>query len=384
MDFSTDLFILIDKNIQAKTLVHGRNIQLLLTKNPEWIFVLDYNIFGTPQDIADYLYINNLDNNIFGIDKSNINKEWINYFNSFPLDLSYSNIICYSLDEINLLRNKIFIKLNTAENFDIVPNILEHLFQLYDEVFFANQITQLIAEKSIELTFCYNNKMTKTGGRCSKYQNKYKISISQQIILNTFKNNEKCHISNGLECYNRLECLMNIFEHELIHFIIQILHGHIKGDPIYKSHGKYFRKLVYAYFGHTETKHSLLHNLEKAGKREHFQIGDIVTYKIKDGTSINGIISKLNPKRAVIGNHCVPYTILKHSDINITNFVPTKFNTSDTNIKDVGKKFTVGDIISYEINGMIETSKILKVNSKTYNVGKYNISHSLAKIPTDF
>lgn len=365
---NTGQFIFIDSN----SLIHGKNIESWLQINPEYLFLLTNNIAGKPEDLVKF--VQNTDT-IAGINKDNIieAKEWISYYKSLIPSLSYPVTFNYSLLDINILKNNIMKELNITPNFETIPNILNKLFHLYDQEFFNNRITKIIEEKNIKLDFCYNEKMTKTGGRCSKHKDEYKISISQQIILNTFKNGEKCHISNGLECSNRLECLMNIFEHELIHFIIQITHGHIKADPIYKSHGKLFKQLVYTYFGHTETKHSLLHNLEKVGKKEDFKLDDIVTYKNKNGEMCTGKIIKLNPKRAIIGNHSVPYTILKHSTKNIE--IPKETNKTVL--------FNVGDIVSYTINGITETNKILKVNSKTYNVGKYRISHSLARNPTN-
>jgi hypothetical protein len=377
---STGQFILVDKSVL--TLVHGRNIVCYLQQHTDWIFVLNYMIVGTPSDVSQCLNNSSCDtSSIFGIDVVNVNApealEWINYFKQMFPSLSYPVSFDYRPTDISVMKNSLMQELNINHNFITMPDILGKVFNLYDKIYFNNELNNIIRKNGVELKFAYSDKLTKTGGHCSKHKNSYKITISRVVILSTFTNGEKCHVSNGLQCSSRLECLLNIFEHELIHFVIQITKGHIKSDPIYKSHGKFFRALVNAYFGHTETKHSLLHNLDKVGKREEFNVGDTVTFKSKSGDYVVGKISKLNPKRAVVDKYSVPYTILKHSDSQVT------VNTSPIVSQPIKNKFKVGDIISYTMNGVTETNKILRVNEKTYSVGKYRIHHSNARIPKD-
>ncbi|CAK7994751.1 Hypothetical protein POVR1_LOCUS275 [uncultured virus] len=203
-------------------------------------------------------------------------------------------------------RKQIKDALSCSPNFDAeLPSnsvaILDQLFQLYDRVFFSSSISDLMRQKNYQLAIRYNSRLTKTGGHCKKISSStYDIEIATHVVLGTFRHGEKSYSSNGLLCYDRLDCLMNVFEHELVHYFIMITHGHIKGDPVYKSHGLYFQQLVKAYFGHTAFRHALLSKIEEVGKPEDFKVDDCVTFTWKDGSLTTGKIMKLNPKRAVV------------------------------------------------------------------------------------
>ena len=112
------------------------------------------------------------------------------------------------------------------------------------------------------MNFKVSAKLTSSAGICKhKYITKknkdiYKISISSPILYSLFNKNEKSSKINGLQCYNRLECYISIFEHELTHLIIMIFCpklGSTKG-----GHTETFIKIVHNLCGHTECKHMLL------------------------------------------------------------------------------------------------------------------------------
>jgi hypothetical protein len=271
--------------------------------------------------------------------------------------------------------------LNGNPNFQVMPDILPILFNLYDQYFYQGQLSEIMNRNKIQLLFDYGAKLTKTGGTCGRNGCIYTIKISQPVILSTFNKGEKSHSANGLQCFDRLDCLMNVFEHELTHFAIEISHGHVKGDPIYKSHGLYFQQLVNAYYGQTAYKHSLLRNIETPGKKEDFSVGDIVTYQSKTGETVTNVISKLNPVRAVIGDMTVPYTIIRpasNEEKQVYNST-RKVNTAAA----IQQSFRVGDIVSIDDKNGVYTDRIRKINPKTYAIGKYKASHSIVRHATE-
>jgi hypothetical protein len=293
-------------------------------------------------------------------------------------NLSYPVKSKYTSNYITFLRNKIHNTITTDylfgnPNFTKAPNVLNKLFDLYDLLFFKNTLKELINKHKVKLDVTYNSRLSVTGGFCKHTGSCYTIEIADSVILGTFQKGEKLHMAGGLNCYNRLECLMAIFEHELIHFIIGITHGHVKGDPIYKSHGKYFKSLLFAYFGQTETKHSLLLTIDIPGKKEDFKVGDIVSFTSRKRGLITGKIIKMNPQKAIVGQFSVRYAFLKHAsetDINTVQVsVPTVVNPHN---------FKIGDIVSYAVKGETYTSKVIKVNAKTYTLDQHKISHILA------
>lgn len=279
------------------------------------------------------------------------------------------------------------IRVNVLEKFpsrnpnsNQLPEMLDDLFKFYDQEFFGGELTRIIFRDRLQVSFIYNPRMTKTGGSCKKIGPlSYQINISSQVVLATFQNGEYSYSSNGLLCFDRLDCIMNIFEHELIHLAIFITHGHVKGDTIYKSHGLYFQKLVAASFGHTAFKHCLLSKIEKAGCREDFEVGDQVTYTGKAGEPLRGVITKMNKTNASIHHraeimHRVPYPMLRLS-------TPDEI-TENLDVKKLNL-FKVGDCVRYTVNGETITSKILKVNLVTYDVGRHLVHHRLATLASN-
>ena len=85
---------------------------------------------------------------------------------------------------------------------------------------------------------------------------------------------------NGLHCFDRLECYINLFQHEIVHLLIAIFctkNGYGMG-----GHTVMFRNIAFNLFGHTEYKHFLLagdsikmEEKEKINKSK-IDIGDIV------------------------------------------------------------------------------------------------------------
>ncbi|MCJ7637208.1 MAG: SprT-like domain-containing protein [Nitrososphaeraceae archaeon] len=238
---------------------------------------------------------------------------------SYPVASNYSNE--YILYYRKLIHDTCAKEYLSGQNsFTNIPTtlFLNELFDLYNKYFFKNI---LLDRKTLQIIFKFSKGMTSTGGVCSKKGCNYTIKISVPVIIGTFKQDEEFHISNGIKCYDQLECMMNVFEHELIHLIVQLTVGHSRkgGNPIYKSHGVFFQQLARAYFGHTEFKHMLKHTVEKYHTKADFKHNDRVSYKGKDGIVHVGYIDRLNSKRARIkfptepGKYgLVPYPMLTH------------------------------------------------------------------------
>jgi hypothetical protein len=229
-------------------------------------------------------------------------------YSEIPPNLSYPVTRSYTAGFIDhyrrLIHDEIVTKyLKGQANFNsLSSNILEHLYELYDQYFFKMRISQILKTKNAYLTLHVNSKLTRAAGRCGPKGCNYIIDISDTIILQTFRGESKYHIGSGLKCYDRTECLMHTFEHELMHLVMLILpHRIIKGNPIYKGHGYFFKELVAAYFGHTETTHQLFVQQELVHSKEDFKVGQVIKYKnVKNTKSWIGTIIKLNAKRAVV------------------------------------------------------------------------------------
>ena len=98
---------------------------------------------------------------------------------------------------------------------------IRDLFILYDHVFLFDNFYNYLTESKIKIDFEISQKnLNKLGDTKIINSNLHKITIYQKGI-NQLIHNDYTRIG-GIKCFNQIQCLMNIFEHELIHAIIHI------------------------------------------------------------------------------------------------------------------------------------------------------------------
>lgn len=217
------------------------------------------------------------------------------------------------------------------------------LLKLYDEAFFQNTLSEFCCENNCKFNICWNNRCTTTGGIC-KYDHRLYTKINKQtgklVKIKTQLANIEIHLApkvftegllnlpngnhlktGGLTCDNFLNCMLLIFEHELVHALIACFcvgDGNIKHsiEATWKGiiggggHGIIFMSIVHNLFGQTEFRHELLknrhtipteimkdyiHRGESELKRT-LRIGEEV-YFPKKGTMVRGIIIESGGRR---------------------------------------------------------------------------------------
>ena len=202
---------------------------------------------------------------------------------------------------------------NFAANFSsFTAKNLNDMFQLYDDIFFGGQIAQKLRDTNSQLSFkVTKGGKAKTAGWCQTRKgygtSKCFITMSFPMGLygKMFTKEEKSLHANGIFCVDRLNCLQVVFEHELMHALMD-LYGYTnkiskgRGKAIYSAHGYLFKCMVKSYFGHTDIKHNLLgedatHMIKKSDIRK----GMEVSFAGR-GMKYIGIVEKLNPKTVVI------------------------------------------------------------------------------------
>jgi hypothetical protein len=210
----------------------------------------------------------------------------------------------YSKKEINdrfeKVRQQVFIqsKQIKIDNFQVASNDdIKLVFNLYDTYFFDNYFKEnKVTEK---MAFDFSKKMTSAGGKLMYYkvtnQNpiQFRMRISAYLIFNSFKNNEAKPVNlAGFETKNRLEALLHIIEHEIIHLIEFLAFN----DSSCKKDN--FKNLANQIFGHTAFTHQLLTGKMEAFQEYNLKIGDWVDFSF-DGKNYKGFIQKIT-KRATV------------------------------------------------------------------------------------
>jgi hypothetical protein len=236
----------------------------------------------------------------------------------------------YSLERIAELRQQVrarmladspyvrqanFIRLSEAD--------LLMLYRLYDELFFAGAIQPLVMEETGRpLALKVSNAMSSSGGRATRarrrlrsgvLQTHYEIAISARLLFSSFREDDRpIHVSGQL-CADRLDAMMRIMEHELIHLIEMLTFG--------ESSCKQTRFLTIAerLFGHTHAHHRLITARERAATEHQLHVGDEVEFSF-EGKTLRGRLNRVTTRATALvpdergqrytdGNHYARYYV---------------------------------------------------------------------------
>jgi hypothetical protein len=137
---------------------------------------------------------------------------------------------------------------------------LAFIFEVFDQTYFAGTLWQEVCKNGGTLSFQLSNRKSKKAGHLKHVRGRdvYEIALFLPIFTKLFTSaaTTVSYTSNGVNCHSRLECLLNVFAHELTHLLIsRFCYDSVKQKE--GQHGKTFKKFVLQLFGQTQTKHAL-------------------------------------------------------------------------------------------------------------------------------
>ncbi|OED43729.1 hypothetical protein AB833_03185 [Chromatiales bacterium (ex Bugula neritina AB1)] len=173
---------------------------------------------------------------------------------------------------------------------------LSILFGLYDQHFFNGTVAEAIGNSL--LTFRLSSRMTSAGGKTTCYKlgasRHYEISVSTALLFGCFTGDDHRPIScSGIVCVDRVDALMRIMEHELVHLIEMQLWN----DSSCKK--KRFHSITLRFFGHTENVHSMITPRERAIEKFGIQGGSKVAFQY-EGQLLSGIVNRVTKRATVL------------------------------------------------------------------------------------
>lgn len=173
---------------------------------------------------------------------------------------------------------------------------LKHLFQLYDHHFFNNYFTKNCGDR---INFRLSERMTQSGGKTSywKQTKTFEICLSTTLIFQTFKDVFREIQVNGIVCRDRLETVMRILEHEIIHLMELVACGKSSCSK------PQFQQLSGSIFNHSGVTHQLVTHAERAYKKFNLKPGDQVAFDF-EGRSYVGKIHRITKRATVLVRHC--------------------------------------------------------------------------------
>lgn len=212
---------------------------------------------------------------------------------------------------ITKYRNKIYRamidRLDSNNPKTITVSDIEYMSDLYFKYFIPHKRNKAIYEIS---TKCKKS-TGKTDAKYTTHSCVITIRIGITAIFEKF-NGDNVEIEiDGIPVNNRLSAIQITLEHELCHYLIDNTRIRLNNkDKIYDEHGKFFKQLSNAYFGHTKTFHKLH---EKKIDYSLYKIDQPVTFMLED-EEVEGTIIKINKRNLKIEYndeyYNVPYELL--------------------------------------------------------------------------
>jgi hypothetical protein len=178
---------------------------------------------------------------------------------------------------------------------------LQLMAELYDQFFLGGNCLPLA--RCFGLQFRWSKRMTSNGGktvrtihsdrRSGTQRIHYEIVLSAPLLFQTFSDLQRPIRVTGLLCSNRLQALQRIMEHELIHLAEMLVWDHsCCASPR-------FQGIANRLFGHTEHKHDLITQHERAERKFNIRVGTRVSFRF-EGTSYVGTVNRITRRATVL------------------------------------------------------------------------------------
>jgi hypothetical protein len=193
-----------------------------------------------------------------------------------------------------------------AGNFSfIAPPDLALLFELYDTHFFAGGLRAALQAAGTPLFFKMSHRLTRSAGSTTRFESRprpggpaapavhYELTFSTALLFQSFHDVHRTVRVNGLVCHDRLEALQRVFEHELVHLLEMLACGKTScaAAP--------FQTLAWNLFAHTETRHDLVTQRERALARFDVRVGDRVAFEF-EGVRHVGVVQRITRRATVL------------------------------------------------------------------------------------
>lgn len=177
---------------------------------------------------------------------------------------------------------------------------LHTLYEQYDRLFFHEQLSKTLLQKSEEpLVLRFNGRLRSSGGITRRIRHpgrmsfRFLIEISRNILLENFRTPGQTVTVTGKHCTDRLDALMRIMEHELLH-----LAEYLVFDQSRCSASR-FRSAAYALFGHTTHQHAMTTRRSRVLASTSFRPGHRVRFTLNHQT-FQGMINRIHTRATVL------------------------------------------------------------------------------------
>ncbi len=183
----------------------------------------------------------------------------------------------------------------------IAKQDLERMAEAYDRQFFKGLCLPLA--RSYGMSFRLSSRMTRAGGKTTRTvfrgtrskpsRTHYEIALSTSLLFQSFRKPGDTILVCGHECTDRLTAMQRIVEHEMVHLCEML--AWIQSDC---SAGR-FQTIARNMFGHTEHRHELITQQERAAIEFNIRAGARVAFPY-EGTVLQGIVNRITRRATIL------------------------------------------------------------------------------------
>ena len=178
-------------------------------------------------------------------------------------------------------------------------DVLQRMVLLYDEMFFDSQLIRAARREGI--SFGWSSRMTKNAGKTvthytagrGKGPRRFEIILSSTLLFQTFDDVDRPVEVTGMVCRNRLEAMQRVVEHELVHLAEMLVWDSSSCSQ------KRFHGVANRFFGHTEHRHDLITQAERAARKFKLRPGSRVRFRF-EGKSLTGTVNRITRRATVL------------------------------------------------------------------------------------
>lgn len=178
---------------------------------------------------------------------------------------------------------------------------LQNMAELYDQHFFGGNCLPLA--RHFGLHFRWSNRMTSNGGKTVRTSNvdratkspkiHYEIVLSAPLLFQTFSDLRRPIRVTGVLCNNRLQAMQRIMEHELVHLVELLV-----WDQSCCAAPR-FQGIAHRLFGHTEHKHDLITQRERAERKFNVRVGTRVCFQFEGRLHV-GTVNRITRRATIL------------------------------------------------------------------------------------
>ena len=185
-------------------------------------------------------------------------------------------------------------------NFSVTSTAdLQTMAEMYDQHFLGGHCLALA--RHFGMQFRWSNRMTSNGGKTVRTVHNrrgaervsYEIVLSAPLLFQTFSDLQRPIRVTGILCSNRLQAMQRIMEHELIHLVEMLVwENSCCASPR-------FQGIAARLFGHTEHKHDLVTQQERADQKFNARVGTRVCFKYEGQLRV-GTVNRITRRATVL------------------------------------------------------------------------------------